>query len=209
VALRPDASVAGLELFRGRVPRGNAGIVLAQEQDSCAIQAHLGNIGSKQERERPVGHDPQAPTPTRHFNRVLEGGRIMKQITVLLVAATTLAGVVAFTAITSRHSTAQEIFVTKIPPGYRDWKVISVAHEEGDLNDIRDQCISSRKAPVPGRHDYWPNRLELHPVGGKQQSLRPSPIFRGRRRYGFLPAVHGQGLKEVRRDRWLGVLVIR
>ena len=64
----------------------------------------------------------------------------MKRITVLLVAVTTLVGVVAFTAITSRHSTAQDtapLFVTEIPPGYRDWKVISVAHEEGDLNDIR------------------------------------------------------------------------
>ena len=29
------------------------------------------------------------------------------------------------------------IFVTEIPPGYRDWKVVSVAHEAGDLNDIR------------------------------------------------------------------------
>jgi hypothetical protein len=29
------------------------------------------------------------------------------------------------------------IFVKKIPPGYRDWKVVSVAHEAGDLNDIR------------------------------------------------------------------------
>jgi Cytochrome P460 len=29
------------------------------------------------------------------------------------------------------------IFVTEIPPGYRDWKLISVAHEEGSLNDIR------------------------------------------------------------------------
>jgi len=29
------------------------------------------------------------------------------------------------------------IFVTNIPPGYRDWKVVSVAHEAGDLNDIR------------------------------------------------------------------------
>jgi hypothetical protein len=29
------------------------------------------------------------------------------------------------------------IFVTEIPPGYRDWRFISVAHEEGDLNDIR------------------------------------------------------------------------
>ena len=29
------------------------------------------------------------------------------------------------------------IFGIKIPPGYRDRKVISVAHEEGKLNDIR------------------------------------------------------------------------
>jgi hypothetical protein len=29
------------------------------------------------------------------------------------------------------------IFVTKIPDGYRDWRLISVAHEEGNLNDIR------------------------------------------------------------------------
>ena len=29
------------------------------------------------------------------------------------------------------------IFVTEIPPGYRDWKVVSVAQEKGNLNDIR------------------------------------------------------------------------
>jgi hypothetical protein len=29
------------------------------------------------------------------------------------------------------------IFDVKIPPGYRDWRLISVAHEEGNLNDIR------------------------------------------------------------------------
>ena len=29
------------------------------------------------------------------------------------------------------------LFVTEIPAGYRDWKLISVAHEEGTLNDIR------------------------------------------------------------------------
>jgi hypothetical protein len=28
-------------------------------------------------------------------------------------------------------------FGIKIPPGYRDWRLISVAHEEGDLNDLR------------------------------------------------------------------------
>jgi hypothetical protein len=29
------------------------------------------------------------------------------------------------------------IYVTEIPRDYRDWKLISVAHEAGDLNDIR------------------------------------------------------------------------
>lgn len=29
------------------------------------------------------------------------------------------------------------VFVTEIPAGYRDWKVVSVAHEAGNLNDIR------------------------------------------------------------------------
>ena len=29
------------------------------------------------------------------------------------------------------------IFVTNVPLGYRDWKLISIAHEEGNLTDIR------------------------------------------------------------------------
>ena len=63
----------------------------------------------------------------------------MKRIIFLFVAVAMVVGVVTFTATASRHA-AQEaapIFVTKIPPGYRDWKLVSVAHEEGNLNDIR------------------------------------------------------------------------
>ena len=80
----------------------------------------------------------------------------MKRITFLLVAVATVA-VVAFTASASRH-TAQEttpIFVTKIPTGYREWRLISVAHEEGELNDIRailgnDQAIKAyREGKLP------------------------------------------------------------
>jgi hypothetical protein len=48
-------------------------------------------------------------------------------------------------------------FVTEIPPGYRDWRLISVAHEEGNVNDIRailgnDIAITAyreRKLPFP------------------------------------------------------------
>src|SRR5262245_19276462 len=63
----------------------------------------------------------------------------MKRITVL-VAVATLVGVMVLTPTRSRLASAQEaspVFVTTIPPGYRDWKVVSVAHEEGNLNDIR------------------------------------------------------------------------
>ena len=64
----------------------------------------------------------------------------MKRISILLVTVAILSGVAIFIVTTSRHVTAQEatpIFVKEIPPGYRDWKVVSVAHEAGALNDIR------------------------------------------------------------------------
>jgi len=32
---------------------------------------------------------------------------------------------------------ASPIFGIKIPPGYRDWRVVSVAHEAGNNNDLR------------------------------------------------------------------------
>jgi len=67
-------------------------------------------------------------------------GAGMKRITLLLIAIGTLAAVGGIVASISRKASAQEtvpIFVTKIPPGYRDWKVVTVAHEAGDLNDIR------------------------------------------------------------------------
>ena len=51
--------------------------------------------------------------------------------------------VVALTGAAASHSAQQAseqdapIFVTTIPAGYRDWRLISVAHEAGKLNDIR------------------------------------------------------------------------
>src|SRR5216684_5070772 len=63
----------------------------------------------------------------------------MKRITLLTIAIGTLAGVIAFKARASRHITTQEaapIFVTQIPDGYREWRFISVAHEEGNLNSF-------------------------------------------------------------------------
>ena len=63
----------------------------------------------------------------------------MRQIVCVLVAAAALAGVVTYMAPASGQSDgeAAPIFGIKIPPGYRDWRLISVAHEEGSLNDLR------------------------------------------------------------------------
>ena len=65
----------------------------------------------------------------------------MKGTALLLAAAATMAGVVAFTAPASGHpdEEAAPIFGVKIPPGYRDWTLISVTQEEGDFNQLRAQ----------------------------------------------------------------------
>jgi hypothetical protein len=40
-------------------------------------------------------------------------------------------------AVKTGNPSEPPVYVTEIPPGYRDWKLISVAHEAGKLNDIR------------------------------------------------------------------------
>jgi Cytochrome P460 len=63
----------------------------------------------------------------------------MRVIAYLLGAVVALTGVVVYMAHASEQAdgAAAPIFGVKIPPGYRDWKLISVAHEAGNLNDLR------------------------------------------------------------------------
>jgi len=63
----------------------------------------------------------------------------MKPITIVFSATATTLAIIAFAVAAFGESVqkAKPTFVTEIPPGYRDWKLISVAHEEGNLNDIR------------------------------------------------------------------------
>jgi hypothetical protein len=63
----------------------------------------------------------------------------MTRIVFLLVAVGAVAGVIAYIASASEHANedAAPIYGVKIPTGYRDWRLISVAHEEGDPNDLR------------------------------------------------------------------------
>jgi Cytochrome P460 len=63
----------------------------------------------------------------------------MKRIVVMLAAIAALGGVVAGAAPERGQADgrAAPIYGITLPAGYRDWRLISVAHEEGDLNDLR------------------------------------------------------------------------
>ena len=77
----------------------------------------------------------------------------MRRIVFVLVAVGALAGEVADLAPASGQADgeAAPISGVKIPRGYRDWGLISVAHEEGNLNDLRailgnDVAITASRA---------------------------------------------------------------
>jgi hypothetical protein len=111
----------------------------------------------------------------------------MKLITLLLIAVA--ASGVAFTARASRHTAegSAPIFVTNIPEGYRDWAVISVAHEAGNINslgavlgnDIAIKAYREGKLPYPDGSViaalHWRNTpsAENDKVFGKPQSFVP------------------------------------
>jgi hypothetical protein len=65
----------------------------------------------------------------------------MKRISILAFAVAAAACVIASTQLTAAGADDESspIFGIRIPTGYRDWRLISVAHEEGNLNDIRAQ----------------------------------------------------------------------
>jgi hypothetical protein len=83
----------------------------------------------------------------------------MRRIAVLLVVVAALAGGRAYMAPASEKGDreAAPIFLDKIPTGYRDWKLISVAHEEGNFhsfaailgNDIAIKAYREGKLPFP------------------------------------------------------------
>ena len=63
----------------------------------------------------------------------------MKRVAILLAAEAAFGGILVFTPSVSGHADdkADPVFGGKIPLRYRDWKLISVAHEAGDFNDLR------------------------------------------------------------------------
>ena len=83
----------------------------------------------------------------------------MKRIASMLVAVAALAGWLVYMVPASEQADgeAAAVFVDRIPSGYRDWKLISVAHEEGNLhslgailgNDLAITAYRDEKLPFP------------------------------------------------------------
>jgi hypothetical protein len=63
----------------------------------------------------------------------------MRWIAIFPIAVAALACVVVWMAAASGHADRQATPVSgiKLPAGYRDWRLISVAREEGSIDDIR------------------------------------------------------------------------
>lgn len=112
----------------------------------------------------------------------------MKRIALLLIAFAMVAGViVSMPQQTGRaYQESTPVFVTQIPDGYRDWKLVSVAHEAGSLNDIRailgnDLAINAYREGKPFPEGAIIGRLawrhvpseENNKVFGREQSFVP------------------------------------
>ena len=115
----------------------------------------------------------------------------MKRISFVLVAVATLASVIAYMvpAFGQADVKSAPVYLTKIPSGYRDWMLISVAHEEGNLhsfaavlgNVVAIKAYREGKLPFPDgaiiaalHYSHVPSE-ENNKVFGQQQSFVPGP----------------------------------
>jgi hypothetical protein len=111
----------------------------------------------------------------------------MKRIVFSLLAVVAVAGVVGYIGPAYGQVTreAAPIFVNEIPSGYRDWRLISVAHEEGNLNsfaavlgnDVAIKAYRERNLPFPdgtiiaALHYNHTSSEENNKVFGRSQSF--------------------------------------
>jgi Cytochrome P460 len=111
----------------------------------------------------------------------------MTRVSYLIGAVIALSGIAIYAARAAEHTDGQAtpVFDVKIPAGYRDWKLISVAHEAGNNNDLRavlgnDIAIKAyREAKLPFPDGAIIGRLawvytasdENNKVFGREQSF--------------------------------------
>jgi hypothetical protein len=113
----------------------------------------------------------------------------MKHFTFFLAGVAMMAGIVALVATPRGHAdeAPAPTSVTEIPNGYRDWRLISVAHEEGNLhsfaavlgNDVAINAYREGKLPFPdgtiiaALHYHHVPSEENNKVFGQAQSFVP------------------------------------
>jgi hypothetical protein len=117
----------------------------------------------------------------------------MRRITYILAAVAALGGVLVYIAQASGEASAEAapLFGIKLPAGYRDWRVISVAHEAGNNNDLRavlgnDVAIKAyreQKLPFPDgtiiarlAWSYVPSEENNKVFGRAQSFVAGAPI---------------------------------
>jgi hypothetical protein len=115
----------------------------------------------------------------------------VKHIALLMIMSATAAVALGFAALASGQGDgeAAPIYGIKIPPGYRDWRLVSVAHEEGNLhsfaavlgNDVAIKAYRDGKLPFPDgtiiaalHYGHVPSE-ENDKVFGDPQSFVPGP----------------------------------
>ena len=101
----------------------------------------------------------------------------MNRISFLLVAVATLSGVVVFGSTASRHADGETapIYGVTIPPGYRDWTMISVANVGEPVNDLRvklgnDLAIKAYREASPFPDGAIIARLAYHAVTSEENN---------------------------------------
>jgi hypothetical protein len=89
--------------------------------------------------------------------------------------------------VTTNRPEGSLVFVTEMPAGYRDWRLISVAHEEGNLhsfaavlgNDVAIKAYREGTLPFPdgtviaSLHYHHVASAENNKVFGREQSFVP------------------------------------
>jgi len=117
----------------------------------------------------------------------------MRGVAYLLSGFVALTGVLGYMAHASGDGDGEvaPIFGVKIPPGYRDWGVISVAHEAGNNNDLRAvlgnevaiKACREEKLPYPDgtiiarlAWSYVPSEKNNEVLGHAHSFVAGSPI---------------------------------
>lgn len=115
----------------------------------------------------------------------------MKPKSTLAIAVVALTGVIGYLVTGSGHADEHSApaYLTKMPSGFRDWKLISVAHEEGNLhsfaailgNDVAIKAFREGKLPFPDgaiivalHYSHIPSE-ENNKVFGRAQSFVAGP----------------------------------